>query len=276
MLIPSVLAISLSKDAQIQNTCLGYNFTIIENSTLDYFIINSTCAGDVNNITLFVNPTLLAIKNTNATGKGILQVSGTNMLLSFSNGTNVYPVTGDYNSTLSPGMSLLALDNFNLTEGVTRAHSPVWFSSSTNTNKHIANNASNTIPNLTVLFNVDSCSTVGKITYTTNSGTKTVYYPSDYTCSDSIVTINLNVEPASSSNELEIEYGCDNSARTGFRLVILISSLMLPLIIVLYLRNKDWEMTGNDLLIIFLTIVICITLWLVAGQNVAGICGVVT
>jgi len=116
--LPLGSAISLSKDAQIQNNCLGYNFTIIANSTLDSFVINSTCAGDVNNLTLFINPTLLAIKNTNATGNGIFQVQGTNILA--SNGTslcngsssNLALNTGQINITLNPQGFCYVFDNF--------------------------------------------------------------------------------------------------------------------------------------------------------------------
>lgn len=87
----------------------------------------------------------------------------------------------------------------------TRANSPLWFSQSSNTEKHIANNLTSTLSGLTVVVNVNDCTTVKSLDYTSNSGIQTHYDSSQYTCANNKITVVLNnVEPATNSNILII------------------------------------------------------------------------
>jgi len=135
----------------------------------------------------------------------------TNALIYYSNNSiagssNINSNDGNINITLSPNNHSYILDNFNLTEGVSRIHSPLWFSSTTSTSKHIASNLTDTI-NATILFSVSSCDEINSINYISNTGAYNKLITS-YSCSDSIVTIsNLEgIEQSSSSNELKILY----------------------------------------------------------------------
>jgi len=134
----------------------------------------------------------------------------TNALIYFSNNSiagssNIEDNDGNINITLPPNNYSYVLDNFNLTEGVTRENSPLWFSSASSTNKKIASNLTDTI-NATIVFNVDSCN-IASINYFSNTGAYDKLITS-YSCSNNMVTIpNLEgIEPSSSSNEIKILY----------------------------------------------------------------------
>ena len=65
--IMSVSALTLQNGTIITNYCLNQNFTLTQNATIDKIVVNSTCAGDINNITAFYNPVNLSIKNIGST-----------------------------------------------------------------------------------------------------------------------------------------------------------------------------------------------------------------
>lgn len=121
---------------------------------------------------------------------GQISLIGFNSLIAYSNRT-LYPNTKFI--LLTNGSSLF-LNNFNLTEGVSRQYSPLWFSSSTSTEKHIASNLTDTI-NATVVINVTSCD-IDAIKYTSNSGDYVMTYTdSDWTCLDNqLILSNIIIE----------------------------------------------------------------------------------
>jgi len=186
---------------------------------------------------------------------------------------------GNINITLPPGNASYVLDNFNLTEGVTRENSPLWFSSSSDTSKHIASNLTDTV-NITVVINVLSCENAGTITYTSDSGAYThTYLRGKYDCNNNQATLNIDgIEQATGSNELLIEYGCNSFTRIGYSLVMLFASIMLVLGISMFIWKKyqDGDITVGDLVILFIVIIVSVTLWLTSGQILGASCGVVS
>lgn len=122
--------------------------------------------------------------------------------------------TGNQTFSFMNNQTFYILDNFNLTEGVARTNSPIWFSSSSDIEKHIASNLTDTI-NVSVYINKSnsySCNSIKSITYSSNTGTyKRSYNGNDAQdlCSDTTGIIsmgNLEIEQASSSGVISISY----------------------------------------------------------------------
>ncbi len=192
----------------------------------------------------------------------------TNALIYYSNNSiggssNINSNDGNINIILIPNNYSYVLDNFNLTEGVTRTYSPLWFSFSTTKEKHIASNLTDTI-NATVVFNVRSCD-IKFITYTSNSS-NTIYEPG-YSCVNNTVTIeNLrDIEPAIGSGVLKISYNnLTGLASTiiklliGFLALIVLGSTLVGIFI--YTKNNFQEVTMLTLMNYF--ILLLITLFL--------------
>jgi hypothetical protein len=126
---------------------------------------------------------------------------------------------------LPPNNASYVLDNFNVTEGITRVNSPVWLSSSTATNKHIASNISTTL-NLTISLAAD-CEHLGSVIYVSNTSTYRINYTASggwfysgqtYTCANDLVTMqNVPIERATNSNEFTLIYnaGALNACNSG-------------------------------------------------------------
>ena len=218
--IPFIQAVTFENGTIIKNNCLGYNFTLQENLTVTSLVINSTCAGDTNNITAFFSPINLSIKNTNASGDGEIQLFGlTDALIhnstSICNGSNSNTNSndGNVNITLKQAETCFVLDEFNLTEGDIRNHNPLWFSSSTSTQKNIASNLTETI-NSTIVFDAVSCS-ISSVTYVSDSGA--ISYSPAFTCSNNMITIPLldGIEQSTGSNIITIVYSSINNGGGG-------------------------------------------------------------
>jgi len=145
---------------------------------------------------------------------GSIEVSGLTNALLFNktdicsgSSSDINSNDDEFNITVPSNHFCYVLNYFNLTEGIERNNSPVWLSSATTSLKSIASNLTDTV-NMTVLFNVDSCSTIDTISYASHTGTYTKSYSSsEYSCSDSIVTLNVSgLEPAEGSNNITITY----------------------------------------------------------------------
>lgn len=117
----------------------------------------------------------------------------TNSLIYFSNGSvacsTISTCDGNINITLTPNNYGYVLDNFNLTEGVTRQFSPLSISGSS-TSKTITSQLSQGI-NATVVVDVPKCN-FNQITYDGNP-----ISPSN--CLDNQATFNLNDIPSGAS-----------------------------------------------------------------------------
>ena len=234
-------------------------FFIDSNSSVNSYekTMKYTYGGGNNNLSLF-SLTSALIYNTN----GSIQCGGL--------------VTGNCNITLPPNNASYVLDNFNLTEGVSRENSPLGFGSSSNEVKHITNSLQDSITS-NIIFNVASCDQTGKITYTTDSGIKTIYQKGDYDCSNNQASLTLVVEPSMSSNILEIEYGCDSMAKSGFFILILFIGLAIPFSIFVIVHNKGWEnLEVGDFVWMLIVISIGTVVYLNAGQILGGTCGVIS
>jgi hypothetical protein len=116
-------------------------------------------------------------------------------------------MTGNVNITLQPNEACYVLDDFAVTE-TPRANSPIWFSSSTNTEKHIASNLSQTI-NASVIVDTN-CASISSGIYRSDTG----LYNHTYTrtelraiCSGNHLTFtNIEIEPATASNIFYLTY----------------------------------------------------------------------
>lgn len=202
----------------------------------------------------------------------------TNVLIYNTNGTVLGSTTisandGNINITLAPNNASYVLNNFNVTEGVTRANSPSTFSVSTFTSKHITNTLAEPIT-VPVIFNVYDCNTVGNIRYTSDDGSQTsLYQRGDYTCNNNQVTLTLTLDSSTSSNELEIEYACSSYVLIGYRLILIFSALMLLAYVILYARIEQLSM--QQILMLFIVIIVGVVLWQVTGQLAGSSCGVI-
>ncbi len=110
------------------------------------------------------------------------------------------------NVTVRNQTLVYVLNNFNITEGVPRNSSPLWYSNSTSTFKSIASNITTTL-NTSVAFNVTSCS-IDRIAYVSHTGAYQYNYTSgQFDCSNSVALIqNVPLETASGSNNFTITY----------------------------------------------------------------------
>lgn len=233
--------------------------------------------------------------NINTSSRDLIVFNLTSALLtnstSLCNGSTGL-VTGDVNITLNPNEACWVLDDFNVTEGISREYSPIWFSSSTATSKHVASNLTDTI-NTTVVLSVNSCTYIGKITYTSNSGNTTrEYNHGDYTCSNNKVTLlNIPIEPATSSNEFTINYNqglqstCSESTSTfsgasgivGMILTIVFISVVLGAFLLSFsgiidmdfnVKEIDWKMLVTGVIVVGVTFLLLATMVYLIGDKV--------
>lgn len=197
----------------------------------------------------------------------------TNALIYNTNGsvygsTTISENDGNVNITLQPNNASYVLDNFNLTQGITRTNSPLSISGD-DESKTITSTLSDTIT-VPVIFDVDTCDGVGNIIV---DGT-TVYQSRDYSCSNNQVTIIL---PLDSSTTLEIQYGCSALTKAGYNLVMILASLLLLSFMIWTVKSsyENETLTVGKLILMFVILMVCLGLWLAAGQNLGGSCGVV-
>jgi len=164
--------------------------------------VNNTNIGyAVNNFRFIANNGGRPIKVFNYELNSTLLSNGS----SLCNGSSGNLNTGSVNITLNSGQSCYVLDNFNVTEGVTRQYSPLWFSSSTDSVKKIASNITDTLT-VPVIINA-RCLPSTSIRYVSNSGNVTAWYRyANFTCigTDKIQITVAGIEKASGSNTLYV------------------------------------------------------------------------
>lgn len=144
---------------------------------------------------------LINFENTEKT----LYHNGTNLCL--ATGSNINSNNGNKSVSLLYREHCYILGNFALIEGENRQNSPLWFSSSSATQKTIASNLTETI-NATVIINVQNCATVQEVRYRSNTGAfQRTYTPNQFSCSNNQLTLNLvGIESSQNSNTLTILY----------------------------------------------------------------------
>jgi len=184
------------------------------------------------------------------------------------------------------GIKYLGTPTLNITEGInlikiaktgeTYTSIEINFTDTSTNRKSIASGlAISIIGNIRV--NAD-CSSLTKITYTPNGGTSTVYERGNARnlCSNNQILLeSVIINPSSSSNKVELEFGCSVFTRTGYMLVMLLSSLALLVIVLVFVYKKyrDGDVTIADFIILFIIIIVCLILWTASGQNLGGSCG---
>lgn len=108
--------------------------------------------------------------------------------------SNINSNDNNINITLTPNNYCFVLDNFNLTEGVSRENSPLNFNTTTIdgvTKTYKIGNTLQTTLNSSIVISAD-CDLIGKIEYSSNSGTFTQTLNSgDYTCSNDKVALSI-------------------------------------------------------------------------------------
>jgi hypothetical protein len=240
--------------------------------------INSGNGGDVTNQTNILNSTLTELVN--------FSVSGLNNALIFNNSNNVLADSnienndGEIYLEIGENETIYILNNFNLTEGINREYSPIWFSSSSNTEKHIASNLTDSV-NVSVSFNVDSCENLGTITYKSNTGVQTLSFDGRPYCLNKVVTIsNILIEPATSSNEFDILYNSANldvcsgffdaGMSFGSFIVILIIISIGGFVLFLFFGDENSEIDTTGIAIIIIIAGVIISLGMVIINSING------
>jgi len=192
-------------------------------------VFNITNYDSINNLVqpLMVTSALL----TN--GTSICNGSSSNLALN----------TGNLNITLNPNDYCYVLDNYNLIEGISRQYSPLWFSSSTPTTKHIASNLSESV-NVDVIASLGDCSTKNLLTYTTDSGVTTTWKGTEARKACNLLEstgLTLTIEPAQNSNILTWEDGTTNLSGMILQALIVILGLGLMILAlgIFYIYAKD-------------------------------------
>lgn len=154
----------------------------------------------------------ILLNNTDTISYDLEIYNLTNALIYNTNGT-VYGSTtisnndGNINITLPVANSSYVLDNFNLTEGVTRANSPLTLvldSDNSNGKRYSISSTLNETIQVPIITSTDSCYVV--ITLTPKGGGA---YNPIFTCNDDInlITItNANISYSTSSNVLDLSY----------------------------------------------------------------------
>jgi len=138
-----------------------------------------------------------------------------NALIYYSNNsiaesTDINSNDGNINITLTPNNYSYVLDEYNVTEGVDRENSPLWYHGSSNTIKYIMSNLTNTI-NTTLSFYVDNCS-ISTISFVSAQEGYILSNFTSWTCttgSSSVVTLTgLNLESSSGyESDLNVSFG---------------------------------------------------------------------
>lgn len=216
-----------------------------------------------------MTPSYLFLHNENATSSmNISLFNQSNSLVYFSNFTVVCTsnCNGQINYTIPSKNLTYVLNNFNLTEGISRENSPIWFSSTTATSKHIASNLSQSVI-VSIITNIGDCITKNKITYTTDSNIKTIWIGNDAKtiCEQFKMTgVALSIEPAQNSNILSWEDGTTGMQTSILKLVIGFIALLITIIavagVIMYVKVIGSNINIEQIVMILITILICVIL----------------
>ena len=182
---------------------------------------------------------------------------------------------GHLNITIGAGGVCFVLDDFSVTQDVSRTNSPIAITQKTSKSLHITNSLSEKLDGLSVTFEMGRCSEVGRITYTSDTGDTQSFTDSQFTCVGDMVTIELNnIDPSMTSNYLEWTYGCSSTDRTLYNLILIAGALLILSFVAYYLfKNGELnEMTIGALVILFVGIIIGINLLGGSADIIAQTC----
>ena len=193
----------------------------------------------------------------------------TNALVYFSNSSG-FICSNLCNITLTQNNHSYILDNFNLTEGVSRQFSPIGFTSLNNDQKIISSNLSVLINSPTVIL-TNSPERLIRITYNGSTFEKAQFNISGNQVSFS----GLNI-PAGSST-LNLVYGCTGNESFVFSLILILTSLAIVISTFTLVYNKDKiidKIGIGKFVTVFVGLCIGIGFLIQIGNNIFIYCGV--
>lgn len=164
-------------------------------------------------------------KNLNNSNYSGLNLFNANKGLIYFNNNSGFIFNGNKSIFLDYLNSSYFLDNFNLTEGQNRQYSPIWFSSSTSNEKHIASNLTDSV-NVTVILDLGNCDTKNYLKYVSDKGTTYTWSGRDAQaiCKIFVTTgLELPIDTASASNIIswvDVPYSVMGSCTTSGTILI--------------------------------------------------------
>lgn len=247
------------------------NITIINYNNLSYYVNSSyqiitNSSGDViDNGT--IPSSYILMNNDNYTFQ--LQLGNLNNALYYYSNmtaicTNLNSCNGNLNTSLYPYNSTYVLDNFNLTEGVTRQFSPLSISGSS-TSKTITSQLSQAI-NATVVVDVQQCSF--SATYKGNG-------INEDSCSNNVATFTLTDIPAGAS-ELALQYldiNCSSNTGASVVIILIFSALaIVALTFIIVMKFREGELDVKLLIVVFIAIIVGLVLFTQIAQLTGSVC----
>jgi parallel beta-helix repeat protein len=232
-----------------------FNYNLLNNfnisvSPLDHNSLDNSTT----NMTLDFSKSYFYSGNNKNISVGIL----TNALVYFVNGRG-YITSGTPQINISANNETYVLDNFNLTEGISRQYSPIWFSSSSNTEKHIASNLSESV-SVDVVFEVSDCENYRVIDYSS-------------TCSNGVMTVdNFLVNSGDNPLYLSYAYTCTPGDLGVTNIILVMVCLAVPLFIIVRKKQLDEEWTVGDFIIIFIGVSVALMIIPTIAQNIGETC----
>lgn len=203
-------------------------------------------------------------------------VNMSNALVFYPNGTLINTsLDGSKTFEFYNNDTIYILDEFEVNEGSPITNSPIWFTT-TGTNRTISSNLTEDFNTSVIVSGVDCASTkVNTITYTSASGTQTIWDGSEVTDICTALTTTgyyLNLE--NGANELVIEYICSSFTLLGFNLIGLLSALAVLSIAVgfVMLRWRNGDTNAKDMIFLFVMIIIAVVLYLSVAQIIGAAC----
>lgn len=203
-------------------------------------------------------PSIYQINIYNQTRSLVYNTNGSVYCNDINNCNNTITITlGSFNSSY-------VLDNFNLTEGVTRQFSPLSISG-TSTSKTITSTLSQGV-NATVIVNVAQCSFSA-----TYQGNKI----NEDSCNDNIATFTLNEIQGGNSilGFTYLDLACSSNTNASVVIILVFSALaIVALTFILVMKFKAGELDTNILIIVFIAIIVGLVLFTQIAQITGGVC----
>lgn len=241
----------LISDTYVKNDSLDMNFAINQTLRVDdyterqraYFMFNLTSI-PLNKVIIYANLSLHS-SSASAIAISLFQVYGgfDENLVNWSSqpcGTDKSSILGNCNSTAETTVTGTTTMLFDITNLIDRAYT------SNNTN---------------VSFVI----------------TKLTQASSGYILIDSKESSTISYRPKISitySDISIIDEACSNFTKTGFRLVMIIASLMIISFLGYFIYQNFGELTLGQAIMLFISVITSLALWQISGQNLGGICPV--
>lgn len=192
----------------------------------------------------------------------------TNALIYFSNNSvacsNIATCDDNINITLTPNNYSYVLDNFNVTEGVTRQFSPISISG-TSTQKTITSTLSQSVDTM-VIVDVAQCSFSAKY-----QGVDV----NEDSCSNNVATFTLTDIPAGESvlGLTYLDINCSSNTSASIIIILAFCALsIVALTFILIVKFREGEFDVKILIIVFIAIIVGIVLFTQVAQLTGEVC----